>query len=293
MLEAAADMDKTHAEPWSAFQSTVLPAAAQAAGNKKGLLTLGALTLDPVALVFVVPAMVGGSNVIAGLLFAGALAAALATGGGLLLTLGNALGHDGFERMLGGAGPAPRQVAAARMLLCAVAVLAALAAALRPPDVLVAATSAFSLCAAALFPALVLGLWWRRANAWGAVAGMIVGLAVSTAYLLGTQYFAVDFYDAAGQLSNASEAAARKFASLKAAWEAAAAGDAKAQAWAALEAHARGTPLRAGVANWFGVNGVSAALFALPAGFLVVVALSLVTPARRHAAASRAPSTRA
>jgi cation/acetate symporter len=110
---------------------------------------------------------------------------------------------------------------------------------------------------------------------------MAAGLGLCILYFAGTRYFAVDFYEAWPQLSNASEGAVRKFASLKAAWETASAGDAKATAWAALEAQARGAPGKIGVANWFGVPPSAAALFGLPAGLLAIALLSLLTP--RHA----------
>ena len=113
---------------------------------------------------------------------------------------------------------------------------------------------------------------------------LMLGAGLAAAYFVGTRYFAVDFYDLWGHLSNASEPAARKFAALKAAWEGAAQGQARDVAWAALEAHARGTVAQSGIANWFGVNGASAAVFGMPLGFLVIAVMSLVAP--------RAPSTR-
>ena len=109
---------------------------------------------------------------------------------------------------------------------------------------------------------------------------MTVGLAVCAYYLIGTRYMPVGFYETWPHLSNASDAAIRKFASLKAAWESAAAGDAKTAAWAALETHARGTGAKVGVANWFGVHGAASALFALPAGILTLILVSLFTPRR-------------
>jgi cation/acetate symporter len=109
---------------------------------------------------------------------------------------------------------------------------------------------------------------------------MTVGLAVCAYYLIGTQCTPVGFYETWPHLSNASDAAIRKFVSLKAAWESAAAGVAKTAAWAALETHARGSGAKVGVANWFGVHGAASALFALPAGILALILVSLLTPRR-------------
>jgi cation/acetate symporter len=48
---------------------------------------------------------------------------------------------------------------------------------------------AFSIAAAAFFPALVLGIFWRRANKWGAVVGMIAGMGVTLLYIVRTHPF--------------------------------------------------------------------------------------------------------
>ena len=264
-------------QKWEAFRHTILPAAALAAGNKSGLLTQGALVVDPGAVIFASMEIAGMPILLAGLLVAGGMAAALATANGLLIAMGSVLGYDIYYRLLDRDAAAPRRLLATRAALLAVAGLGACAAVARPPDLFALAGAAVSLAGAGLFPALVLGIWWKRANAWGAVAGMAAGAALSLYYFAGTRYFAVDFYEVWSHVSNASEAAARKFTVLKGAWEAAQ-GETKAAAWTALEAHARGTAAGPGVANWFGIQNVSSALFGLPLGVLVVVAVSLLTP---------------
>jgi cation/acetate symporter len=263
---------------WEAFQKSILPAAALAAGNKTGLLTQGALTLEPAAVIAAVPGMAGASWIVFGLLAAGVASAIIATATSLALTIANTLGHDIYGRSIGEAATAARRLAVTRALLLLAAGLAAVAALATPPDAMFAVLSALSLAAAALFPAVFLGLWWRRANAWGAAAGIVVGLAVCVYYIAGTRYMPVSFYETWPHLSNASEAAIRKFVALKAAWANAAEGDAKTVAWAALETQARGTGGKVGLANWFGVHGAGAALFALPAGLLAICLVSLVTP---------------
>jgi cation/acetate symporter len=133
---------------------------------------------------------------------------------------------------------------------------------------------AFSLAAAGIFPALVMGIWWKRATAAGAVTGMILGFGICLYYLVGTRYFAVSFYETWGWLSTASPAAVAKFAQLKAAYVAAGADAAKqAVAWGALDKHAQS------IASWWGVRNISCALFGLPVGFLTIFLVSLVTPA--------------
>jgi cation/acetate symporter len=279
LLDAARSASHVTAqETWEAFQKTVLAAAAHAGGNKTGLLTHGALAFDPSAVVISMPEIAGAPRVIAGLVAAGAVGAAIATANGLLLTIATALGHDVYFKLLDPAAAPERRLLASRAALLVIAILAAHATvALRPADPFAVAVISFSLAAAGIFPALVLGIWWKRANGWGAVAGMVVGLGLALYYIAGTRYFAVDFYETWSHLSNASEGAERKFASLKSAWDSAQ-GDSKVAAWTALETQARGTSPRVGIANWFGIHNGAAALFGLPAGFLVIFLVSLITP---------------
>ena len=60
-------------------------------------------------------------------------------------------------------------------------------AAQKPADILFLVSAAFSLAAAAFFPALVLGIFWKRANKWGATLGMIAGLGITFYYMATTQ----------------------------------------------------------------------------------------------------------
>jgi cation/acetate symporter len=74
------------------------------------------------------------------------------------------------------------------VLVIAVAGGAAWLAATNPQDILATVAWAFSLAAAGNFPALVLGIWWKRCTSQGAVAGMLAGFSVTLFYLLATQY---------------------------------------------------------------------------------------------------------
>ena len=60
-------------------------------------------------------------------------------------------------------------------------------AAQKPADILFLVSAAFSFAAAAFFPALVLGIFWKRANKWGASLGMIAGLGITFYYMATTQ----------------------------------------------------------------------------------------------------------
>jgi cation/acetate symporter len=247
-------------------------AAAQAAGNTTGKLTHGALAIDNDVIVLSTPEIAGMPYVIAGLVAAGGLAAALSTADGLLLAIANALSHDIYYKMIDTHAPTARRLIVSRILLVIVAVIAAYVASTKPADILAMVSWAFSIAAAGLFPALVLGVWWKRANRTGAIIGILAGFLVCLYYLVGTRYFAVSFYETWSGLSGAGEAAITKYNELKAAWEGAAP-EAKAAAWKALDTHAQT------MANWFGVRNISSALFGLPAGFIGIIVGSLLTRA--------------
>ncbi|PZN15565.1 MAG: cation acetate symporter, partial [Proteobacteria bacterium] len=245
-------------------------ACSQVAGHP-GVIRLQDFSIDTDVIVLSTPEIAGMPYVIAGLVAAGGLAAALSTADGLLLAIANALSHDIYYKMLDPNAPTARRLIIARILLLSVAVGAAYTASTKPADILSMVAWAFSLAAAGIFPGLVLGIWWKRANTPGCIAGMILGFGICLYYLVGTRYFAVSFYETWSWLSNASPAAIEKFNELKAAWMNAADEAAKQAAWAALDKHAQT------IANWWGVRNISAALFGLPVGFLAIWIVSLLT----------------
>ncbi len=248
-------------------------AACQKIAGHAGVLRFGDLRIDNDAIVISTPEIAGLPYVVAGLVAAGGLAAALSTADGLLLAIANALSHDVYSRMIDKNAPPERKLVIARILLIGVAIIAAWVASGRPADIVAMVAWAFSLAAAGLFPALVLGIWWKRCTKAGAIAGIIAGFGVTLYYLVGTRYYAMGFYEMWSGLSGASQAAVARYAELKAAWVAAAEGPAKAAAWVAFDRHAQL------VANWFGIRNISAAMFGLPAGFVVMIVVSLMTPA--------------
>ena len=248
-------------------------AVAAACAGKATQLRLQDLNINTDVIVLSTPEIAGMPYVIAGLVAAGGLAAALSTADGLLLAIANALSHDIYYKLIDPNAPTARRLVASRIMLLIVAVVAAYVASTKPADILSMVAWAFSLAAAGIFPALTLGVWWKRANTPGAVLGMILGFGTTLYYLVGTRYFAPSFYEMWSWLGTATPAAAQKYADLKAAWMAAAPGDAQAAAWKAFDTHAQG------IASWWGVKNISAALFGLPVGFLTIIIVSLLTPA--------------
>ena len=151
--------------------------------NRDGILQLGEISIGSDIVVLATPAIGGLPYVVSAMVATGALAAALSTADGLLLTIGNALSHDIYYKMIDPNAPTSRRVVTSKMLLLAVALAAASVAAQRPANILFLVSAAFSLAAAAFFPALVLGVFWKRANRWGAVCGMAAGLALTCYYM--------------------------------------------------------------------------------------------------------------
>lgn len=155
--------------------------------NKDGILQLGEMRIGGDIIVLATPAIGGLPYVISGMVAAGGLAAALSTADGLLLTIANALSHDLYYKMIDPNAPTSRRVTISKVLLLVVALAAAAVAAQKPADILFLVSAAFSFAAAAFFPALVLGIFWRRANKWGATLGMIAGLGTTFYYMATTQ----------------------------------------------------------------------------------------------------------
>ncbi len=155
--------------------------------NKDGILQLGEMRIGGDIIVLATPAIGGLPYVISGMVAAGGLAAALSTADGLLLTIANALSHDLYYKMIDPNAPTSRRVAISKALLVIVALAAAAVAAQKPADILFLVSAAFSFAAAAFFPALTLGIFWKRANKWGASLGMIAGLGTTFYYMVTTQ----------------------------------------------------------------------------------------------------------
>jgi len=162
--------------------------------NGDGILQFREFTINADAIVLATPEIAGLPYVIAGLVAAGGLAAALSTADGLLLAIANALSHDIYYRMVDPNANAKRRLVVARILLIVVAIVAAYVASTRPAGILAMVAWAFSIAASGLFPALVMGVWWKRTTTAGAIAGMIAGYGVCLFYLIGTQYMGMPLW---------------------------------------------------------------------------------------------------
>ena len=202
--------------------------------NKDGIVQLAEIALGGDIIVLATPEIAGLPYVISGLVAAGGLAAALSTADGLLLTIANALSHDFYYKMLDPNASTARRVTISKVLLLVVALIAATVAAQKPADILFLVSAAFSLAAAAFFPALTLGIFWKRANKWGATLGMIAGLGITFYYMATTQPWLRGLFNVSGSIADHT---------------------------------------------WWGISSISAGLWGVPLGFLVIIVVSLITPA--------------
>jgi cation/acetate symporter len=171
---------------WAAVDPTLLSITDI---NKDGIVQLAEIVIGQDIIVLATPEIAGLPYVVSGLVAAGGLAAALSTADGLLLTIANALSHDLYYKMLDPHASTTRRVTISKILLVIVALGAAYVTSLKPGDILFLVGAAFSLAASAFFPALVLGVFWKRANKWGAITGMAAGLGLCMYYMLKTYAF--------------------------------------------------------------------------------------------------------
>ena len=171
--------------------------------------------------VLATPEIAGLPFVITGLVMAGGLAAALSTADGLLLTIANAISHDLYYNVIDPSASLVKRLTITKVLLVVTAIVAAYIATYRLSLIVELVAWAFSLAGASFFPALVMGIWWKRANAIGANIGMLVGLGVTLFYMIGSRFYGL---------------------------------------------------------SWFGTTTIASAIFGLPAGFLTIWIVSLLTP---------------
>jgi cation/acetate symporter len=165
--------------------------------NKDGILQLNEFFMRPDIVVLATPEIAGLPYVISGLVAAGGLAAAMSTADGLLLAIANALSHDLYYKMIDPNADVRLRLIVARVLLVVIGALACVIASLQLTGILGAVAWAFDFACSGLFFPLILGVWWKRANREGAIAGMVCGFVAGSAYLWylqtgGTPWIGID-----------------------------------------------------------------------------------------------------
>ena len=142
------------------------------------------LTVDKDIMVLANPEIARLPNWVIALVAAGGLAAALSTAAGLLLVISSSVSHDLIKKMVFPAISDKGELIAAR-LSAIVAVSIAGYFGINPPDFVAATVAlAFGLAAASFFPAIILGIFLKRMNKEGAVAGMVAGMLLMLYYMM-------------------------------------------------------------------------------------------------------------
>jgi cation/acetate symporter len=265
--------------------------------NGDGIIQLAEFAIHPDVVVLATPEIAGLPYVIAGLVAAGGLAAALSTADGLLLALANALSHDVYYKMIDPKAPTKRRLMVARSLLIIVAILAAYTAGSIGADILFLVAWAFSIAAAGLFAALVMGVWYKKTTNAGAVLGMVVGYVVTFGYLLWSEFGGFSFVQMFGAkdqilaaarqvqaLAGASDAA-KAAAAVLLANPAAVADGALAWLGGVIPGMPTDTVVIRGrvVARLWGINNISGGVFGVPLAFLTIYVVSQFTRAPSQA----------
>ena len=151
--------------------------------NGDGILQINEFFMRGDIVVLATPEIAGLPYVISGLVAAGGIAAAMSTADGLLLAIANALSHDLYYKILDPKADTRHRLIVARALLLVLGAAAAAVASLQLTNILGAVAWAFDFAMSGLFFPLVLGIWWKRGNRQGAIAGMIVGFLTGSLYL--------------------------------------------------------------------------------------------------------------
>lgn len=137
-------------------------------------------------LVLASPEIAGLPAPIVGLVAAGGLAAAMSTAAGLLLVISSSASHDLYFRYVDHHASEARRLLVSRIAM-GLAVLVAIYFGINPPAFVAQVVAfAFGLAASTFFPILLLGIFWKRANAAGAVSGMLAGLVFTATYMIYT-----------------------------------------------------------------------------------------------------------
>lgn len=156
--------------------------------NSDGVLQWSELIIANDIVVMATPEIANLGVFVIGLVAAGAMAAALSTAGGLMISLSSSFAHDIYYRVWKPQASEKNRLAVARWSIVIATLFAGLIA-LNPPGVITQIVAwAFAIASGTFFPALVLGVWWKRSNTKGVISGLLIGLAVTLTYIFAAKY---------------------------------------------------------------------------------------------------------
>jgi cation/acetate symporter len=161
------------------------------------------VTVDRDIMVLANPEIAGLPNWVIALVAAGGLAAALSTAAGLLLAISSAISHDLLKGVFT-PNITERQELLASRIAMAGAILLAGYLGFNPPDFAAGTVAlAFGLAASSIFPVLMLGIFYKRMNKEGAIAGMVAGIGVTLLYVF--QHKGIMFIPSTSYMGGMSE----------------------------------------------------------------------------------------
>jgi cation/acetate symporter len=162
--------------------------------NKDGRLQLtpnkdtNEIKIDPDIIVLSTPEVAKLPPWVIGLVAAGGLAAALSTASGLLLVISSSIAHDIYYRIIDSSASEQKRVFVGRIMVGFSLVLAGYFGVNPPGFVSQVVAFAFGLAAASFFPVIFLGIFDKRTNSEGAIAGMVTGLIFTIIYIVGVKF---------------------------------------------------------------------------------------------------------
>ncbi|HBE19153.1 MAG TPA: cation acetate symporter [Cyanobacteria bacterium UBA11149] len=151
--------------------------------------TTSEITIDPDIIVLSTPEVAKLAPWVIALVAVGGLAAALSTASGLLLVISSAIAHDIYYRMINPNASESLRVMVGRVMVGFAIAIAGYFGVNPPGFVAQVVAFAFGLAAASFFPIIILGIFDKRTNREGTIAGMIVGLSFTIFYIVGVKFY--------------------------------------------------------------------------------------------------------
>ena len=189
-----ASIEAARGEPWvESWEATGLMALEDKNGDGVLSITPDAatteVTIDRDIIVLSTPEVAGLAPWVIALVAAGGLAAALSTAAGLLLVLSSSVAHDIYAELINPVASERQRLFVGRVMIFVAIVVAGIFGIVKFGFVAEVVAFAFGLAASSFFPVILLGIFDSRTNRQGAIAGMIVGLAFTGAYIVGNRFF--------------------------------------------------------------------------------------------------------
>lgn len=147
------------------------------------------ISIHPDMIVLSTPEVANLAPWVVALVATGGLAAALSTASGLLLVISSSVAHDVYYKLINPSASEGQRVLVGRIMV-GIAIIIAGYFGINPPGFVAQVVAfAFGLAAASFFPVILLGIFDKRTNREGAIAGMVSGLLFTTIYILGVKFY--------------------------------------------------------------------------------------------------------